>query len=171
MSPVKSFFIVVPYWTTMFSSKPHSSRIASICVSVGCLPAIRTRRVAVREHVEDQEGEDRDREQHEDHRDEAADDEASHSASQCSILTFARGSSASRTPSPKTLSESTVSTSIAPGTIASIGGGHDPVDPVLDHRAPRGLGRADAGAQERERRLEQDRVRDQEREEHDQGRR
>ena len=26
----------------MFSSKPHSSRIASIWVSVGCLPAMRT---------------------------------------------------------------------------------------------------------------------------------
>ncbi len=30
------------YCTKMLSSKPHSLRIASICVSVGCLPAIRT---------------------------------------------------------------------------------------------------------------------------------
>jgi hypothetical protein len=42
MSPVNSFFIVVVYWTKMFSSKPHSWRIASICSSVGCLPAMRT---------------------------------------------------------------------------------------------------------------------------------
>jgi hypothetical protein len=29
-SPVKTFFMVVKYWTKMFSSKPHSLRIASI---------------------------------------------------------------------------------------------------------------------------------------------
>ena len=41
-SPVKTFFIMVTYWTMRLSSKPHSLRIASICVSVGFLPAIRT---------------------------------------------------------------------------------------------------------------------------------
>jgi hypothetical protein len=39
-SPVKTFFIVLPYWTKMLSSKPHSLRIASICWSVEFLPAI-----------------------------------------------------------------------------------------------------------------------------------
>ncbi len=46
---------------------------------------------------------------------ESADDEAAH---QCSILILARGSSASRTPSPKMFSASTVSTIMLPGTIA-----------------------------------------------------
>src|SRR3954452_3934251 len=72
------------------------------------------RRIAVRDRLEDQEGEDRDGDQHHDHREEAADDEAAH---QCSIRTVARGSSASRTPSPKMLIESTAITSIRPGTI------------------------------------------------------
>jgi hypothetical protein len=37
------------------------------------------------------------------------------------ILTLARGSSASRTPSPSTFSASTVSTIMMPGAIATIG--------------------------------------------------
>ena len=41
MSPVNSFSIVVRYCCGSESSKPHSSRIASTWVSVGCLPAIR----------------------------------------------------------------------------------------------------------------------------------
>ena len=39
---MKTFFIVVTYWTKMLSLKPHSSRMASICASRGCLPAIRS---------------------------------------------------------------------------------------------------------------------------------
>jgi hypothetical protein len=41
-SPLKTFFIVVTYWTKMLSLKPHSSRIAAICASRGCFPAIRS---------------------------------------------------------------------------------------------------------------------------------
>src|SRR5262249_25609782 len=72
------------------------------------------RGVAVRDRLEDQERQDRDRDQNRDDRDEPLDDEAQH---QCSMRTFARGSRASRTPSPKTLMPSTQATSIRPGTI------------------------------------------------------
>src|SRR5262249_24340528 len=67
---------------------------------------------AVRNRLGDQEGADRDREEHCDHREQPPDDEARH---HCSILTSARGSSASRTPSPNTLIPSTARTSIPPG--------------------------------------------------------
>src|SRR3712207_9110760 len=64
-----------------------------------------------RDDVEDREDEHRHREEHEQHAQQAADDEGGHRY--CSTRTLARGSSASRTPSPKTFSDSTVSASIA----------------------------------------------------------
>src|SRR5207245_3443296 len=67
---------------------------------------------------EDQEDDEADGDQHEHHPDDAPDEEGEH---QCSILTFARGSSASRRPSPKMFSASTVRTIAMPGTIASHG--------------------------------------------------
>ena len=39
---MKTFFIVVRYWTYTGLSKPHSSRIAWIAVSVELRPAMRT---------------------------------------------------------------------------------------------------------------------------------
>ncbi len=39
---MKTFSIVVLYWTKMLWSKPHSLRICSIWVSVGWRPAMRT---------------------------------------------------------------------------------------------------------------------------------
>src|SRR6185312_4231328 len=71
------------------------------------------RRVAVGHRLEDQERDDRDRDQHEEDGEQAPGDEPGH---QCSMRTFARGSRASRTPSPKTLMPRTASTSISPGT-------------------------------------------------------
>src|SRR5262249_28112523 len=76
------------------------------------------RRVAARDDDEDQEDQEAHGDQHDDHADEASDDERGH---QCSIRTFARGSSASRKPSPKMFSESTVSTIAAPGATVSHG--------------------------------------------------
>ena len=67
---------------------------------------------------EDQEHEHADREQDEHHRDEPAEDEAQH---QAPIRSFARGSSASRTPSPSTFSASTVSAIAIPGASATAG--------------------------------------------------
>src|SRR5262249_27131970 len=75
------------------------------------------RGVAARDLHEDQVRDEADRDQDEHRSDQAADEEGN----QCSSLTFARGSSASRRPSPKTLSESTVSTIMTPGMIASHG--------------------------------------------------
>src|SRR5205823_10669065 len=59
-----------------------------------------------------------DRDEHEERADQPPDEERQH---QCSILTFARGSRASRSPSPKMFRASTVSTIAIPGMIASQG--------------------------------------------------
>src|SRR5205807_9842343 len=67
---------------------------------------------------EDEEDDERDGEHHEDRADRPSDQERGH---QCSIFTFARGSSASRRPSPNTFSASTVSTIARPGMIANHG--------------------------------------------------
>src|SRR5581483_4549046 len=69
---------------------------------------------------EDQEREHADREQHEHHRDEAAGDEAKHGYVSVD-RSFARGSSASRTPSPSTFSARTVSAIAIPGARATAG--------------------------------------------------
>src|SRR5207249_767883 len=74
-------------------------------------------RVAARDEDEHDEDEQADHEQDGDHPEQPADDEGG----QCSILTFARGSRASRRPSPKMFSESTVSTIARPGISASHG--------------------------------------------------
>ena len=77
-SPVKTFFIVVMYWTAVLSSKPHSSP-DRLDLRLGRLTARHPHgRVAVRDHVEDQEREHRDGEHHEHHLDQPADDEARH---------------------------------------------------------------------------------------------
>ena len=68
---------------------------------------------------EDQEHEDADAEHDEQHLAEAADDGAEHQRQPSRIL--ARGSSASRTPSPRMLSASTVITMAMPGASATIG--------------------------------------------------
>src|SRR5579859_7500449 len=73
----------------------------------------RQAKLRVRQGVEDQEGEERDRDQHADHGERPAEDESAH---QCSMRILARGSRASRTPSPNTLMPSTQSVSMIPGT-------------------------------------------------------
>ena len=77
------------------------------------------------------------------------------------------GSRASRSPSPKTLRESTVSRIIAPGRNVSSGAVVDQLEAGRDHRPPGGVRRLDPGAEERERRLEQHVVGDVEGEEDD----
>src|SRR6476469_4177625 len=88
------------------------------------------RRVGAGHDVEDQEGEDGDREEDGDHPAQAPDHEASHQTAVplgsampvwASSRSFERGSSASRRPSPKTLTESTVSRTITPGMTLSWG--------------------------------------------------
>src|SRR5436190_5573792 len=76
------------------------------------------RRISAGNDDEDQEDEEADDQQHEHHSEQASDREREH---QCSILTFARGSSASRRPSPKMFSERTVRTIARPGTTVSHG--------------------------------------------------
>src|SRR5207245_10408195 len=76
-------------------------------------PADAQRGVAVGNRLEDQERQQRDDEQHADRGGQTADDEAPH---QRPMRIFARGSSASRTPSPNTLMLRTASTSMLPGT-------------------------------------------------------
>src|SRR5206468_10009138 len=71
-----------------------------------------------RDDDEDREHEHAHREEDEHRADQPSDDERQH---QCSILTFARGSSASRRPSPKMFSETAVRTIASPGTIVSQG--------------------------------------------------
>ena len=111
---MKTFFMVVTYWTGRLSSKPHSSRMRWISASVGVRPAIRCagsplgmtlkiRNVSTEMANSTNTIEMRRRTMKRSH--------------QRSIRTLARGSRASRTPSPNTFSDSTVSTSIKPGTI------------------------------------------------------
>ena len=64
--------------------------------------------------------------------------------------TFDFGSRASRRPSPKTFSESTVSRIIVPGRIVSSGALEIRSKPIGDHRPPGGVGRLHAGAEEGE---------------------
>src|SRR5205807_3251350 len=78
----------------------------------------RPRRVVTGDDLEDPEHDHRDREQERDRRQAAADEKPGH---QVLMRTWARGSSASRTPSPRMLMLSTVSTSIAPGIRARCG--------------------------------------------------
>ncbi len=85
---------------------------------IGVLARDPCRRVRVRDDVEDQEHDHRDREQHRDHAEKAPGDESGH---QCSSRIFARGSSASRRPSPNTFSDNTVAMIIRPGTIVRCG--------------------------------------------------
>src|SRR5437588_96520 len=73
--------------------------------------------IATRDLHEDQVGDETDRDQYEHRADQPPEDEGD----QRSILTFARGSSASRRPSLKTFSDNTVSTIAMPGMIASHG--------------------------------------------------
>ena len=74
--------------------------------------------IAARDLDEDQVGDEADGDEHQNRTDQPPDEEGNH---QRSILTFARGSRASRRPSPKTLRDSTVSTIAMPGMIASQG--------------------------------------------------
>src|SRR5438874_10229231 len=76
-------------------------------------PADPQSRVAVGDRLEDQERQHRDDEQHAERGGQPADDKALH---QRPMRIFARGSSASRTPSPNTLMLRTPSTSMMPGT-------------------------------------------------------
>ena len=78
----------------------------------------RPRRVVARDDLEDPEHHDRRGEQQQDRGGRAPRDEPGH---QVLTRTWARGSSASRTPSPTTLTLSTVSTSIAPGIRENVG--------------------------------------------------
>src|SRR4029450_1993795 len=77
-------------------------------------------RIATRDLDEDDEDEEADDEHHRDHPEQPAEDERTH---QRSIRTFERGSSASRSPSPKMFSDRTVSTIAIPGISASHGAG------------------------------------------------
>src|SRR4029079_8673314 len=75
------------------------------------------RRGTAGNHDEDQVDHEAHRDEYEDHPEDPADDERDHLACpphQRSILSFARGSSASRRPSPNTLMDSTVSASMSP---------------------------------------------------------
>ena len=80
-----------------------------------------------------------------------ADDEGDHAASPTRSL--ARGSSASRTPSPRTLRQSTVSTMAMPGASATHGPGVEQRPGRPDDRAPAGVGRLHADREERQRRF------------------
>src|SRR5204862_1622583 len=74
--------------------------------------------VAARHDDEDDERDERHGDADEDRPEDPPDEERHH---QCSIFTFARGSSASRRPSPKMFSDSTVMTIARPGASASAG--------------------------------------------------
>ena len=86
--------------------------------SVAVLPAMRCAGSPPGILHEDQVGDEADGDEHQKRTDQPPDEEGDH---QRSILTFARGSRASRSPSPNTLSDSTVSTIAMPGMIASQG--------------------------------------------------
>src|SRR5206468_11473138 len=82
------------------------------------------RRVAARDLEKDQIRDEADGDQDDDHPEHSPDKERHHLGPrppQRSILTFARGSSASRNPSPKTLSEMTVMVIMMPGSRESQG--------------------------------------------------
>ena len=119
-SPVKIFLIIVRYCTGSGWSRPRSAVTRAISAGLAFLPAIRAAGIGVRDHVEDQEDDHRDREEHRDHSEYASGDESGNMA-QCSSRILARGSSASRRPSPNTLSDNTVSTISKPGTIVRCG--------------------------------------------------
>ena len=78
------------------------------------------RRVGAGRGEEDQENEDADPKHHEGHLQEAAKEGGDHRGGQ-PIRTLARGSSASRTPSPRTLRAKTVTAMAMPGARATIG--------------------------------------------------
>ena len=113
-----SFFIISPYCTGSGLSRPKSLRTAAQRRLVGVPAGDPRRRIDARRGEEDQEHEHADREHHEHHRDEPAREEEQH---QCATRSFARGSSASRTPSPSTFSASTVRAIAIPGASATAG--------------------------------------------------
>ena len=114
-----SFFIITAYWTGSGLSSPKSLRTACERLLVGVASGDAGGRVDARGREEDQEDEHADREEHEHRRDEPPGDEAQHQPTP--IRSFARGSSASRMPSPRTFSASTVSAIAMPGAIATAG--------------------------------------------------
>src|SRR5262249_55547849 len=85
----------------------------------GVAPGDARRRVGARRREEDQEHEDADAEHHKQHLAQPFDDRAEHQVFR--MRSFERGSRASRTPSPKMLSASTVMTMAMPGASATIG--------------------------------------------------
>ena len=117
--PVKICFIIVRYCTTKRLVEPEIGADPGDQRRVGVLPGDSRGRVGIGDDVEDQEHDHRDREQHRGHAEQAPGDESGHC--QCSSLIFARGSKASRRPSPNTLSDNTVATIIKPGTTVRCG--------------------------------------------------
>ena len=113
-----SFFIISPYCTGSGLSSPKSFRTAASVGWSAFRPGDPRCRIDAGRGEEDHEHEHADREHHEHHRDEPAGDEAQH---QCATRSFARGSSASRTPSPSTFSASTVRAIASPGASATAG--------------------------------------------------
>ena len=94
----------------------------------------------------------------------------SRSIAQRSARMRARGSKACRRPSPKMFTDSTATTSMMPGTRVRCGALVMSWRAVGQHRAPGRVGRLNAGAEERQAGLEHDRLRQLQREEHDQRR-
>ena len=116
---MKTCFIIVTYWTGTGRSSPRSALTLAINSGLAFLPAIRAAgsefgtTLKIRNTST-----------------EIANSTATipisrlamkRATAQCSSRILARGSSASRTPSPKTLSDNTVSTIIRPGTMVRCG--------------------------------------------------
>ena len=130
---------------------PFLRRCWRPAAGVAFLPAMRCAGAEFGITLKISEDDHRDREKHSDHADQAPEDEAGHQTAVPSRLGQAGvrlergpstvGSSASRSPSPKTFSESTVSRIIMPGMIASSGVAGDQFGSGGDHRAPGGVGR------------------------------
>ena len=116
---MNSFFIMIAYWTGRGRSSPKSCFTAASVSGVGVAAGDPGGGVDAGRGEEDQVDQHADREHHEDHREEPADEERGHGA--FPARSRARGSSASRRPSPKTFSVSTVSTIATPGAMATAG--------------------------------------------------
>ena len=119
-SPVmKIFFIMVRYWTYMRLIEAEALAHGFENFGRGIAPGDASGRVGAGRREEDQEHQHADAEHHEGHLAKAAKQGVDHQPRP--ILILERGSSASRRPSPSTLSARTVMTMAIPGASATSG--------------------------------------------------
>ena len=131
---MKSFFIINPYWIGQRAVEPELVLHGGERRRGGVAAGDARRRVDARGREEDHVRQQADREQHEDHRD--RDGGRRRRTSAAHDRSLARGSRASRSPSPNTFRVSTTSTIAMPGAIDDPRPRVQHVLAVADDRAP-----------------------------------